>query len=124
MSCRPTLIHSPRLKLTPSWCGNYLQAISLEPVPASRRGVRTRAERGVKRLLKPAVTSQRQRGSVFIVSNLGIHYSEYFRSNKTIFSVILSWNTEDGPPEISAAKFSKVFSEFDILNKTENLNTI
>ena len=39
--------------------------------------------------LKPAVASWSQWGLVFIVSNLGIHYAEYFRSNKTISFVIL-----------------------------------
>ena len=53
-----------------------------------RVGTKAESREGSQEALKPAVASWSQRGSVFIVSNLGIHYAEYFRSNKTISFVI------------------------------------
>ena len=51
-------------------------------------GQRTKAESRESRVSKPDVASWSQQCPVFIVSNLGIHYAEYLRSNKTISFVI------------------------------------
>lgn len=62
--------------------------------------------------LKPAVASWSQRGSVFIVSNLGIHYAEYFRSNKTI-SFVIQWKTGLRKFLLESSKsFPKTFALF------------
>ena len=78
-------------RLTWLWPNSTGAGITYHGLQMSERGQRRRAE-GSQEALKPAVASWSQRGSVFIVSNLRIHYAEYFRSNKTI-SFVVQWKT-------------------------------